>query len=72
MVLIAGPANMDNVARKALTDTLQQATSDPEYADKLKKAGYVAVPLTGAELQKRIGNVYALINQYESWIPQKK
>ncbi|MEW6275989.1 MAG: tripartite tricarboxylate transporter substrate binding protein [Bacillota bacterium] len=71
-VIIAGPPNLDQQAKKVLSEAIDKATHDPEFAEQLKKAGYIAAPLTGTELQKAVDQVFTLVDKYQQWIPKKK
>ena len=71
-VIIAGPANLEPGAKKALEDAIGKATRDSQFTETMKKAGYAAAPLGGDELQKAVSDVFKLIDKYEKLIPKGK
>jgi len=62
-VVVVAPSSLPQDVQKALTDALDKATRDPEFAAEMEKAGYSPAPLGGSQLQAVVDEGFKVVEK---------
>lgn len=68
---IVGPPNMPEDVQRVLREAIDKAMRDPEFAPRITKAGYPAVPLLWPDLQKVVDRAINVVEKYKEFLPKK-